>query len=1413
VASTRTITRRRALAVIVAVAMGTALVPSAFADVGVQGGSYSGATSPTGMKPQSKLWYHDGSWWGVLFSAGSSSFEIYKYNRNAWSWSTTGEVVDDRPSAKVDALWDGSELLVAAAVQGSVPDKRSYLHRFSYNGSTFVRIGSQVEIQNSPIEEMVLAKDSTGVLWANWTDTVGTVWVTHSAGSPHTTWVAPYALASGLLPGEQGDSASIVAFDGKIGVMWSNNAEGAEKGFHFAVHGDGLGDSVNPDPLLSDWTFEMALSGADQGDDHMNLKTLPSGEVLAAVKHEVLNPDEPLISVLRRRVDGTWTKHPVWLQSSHGTRPIMLVDTSAGRVHVFMAHFNRGIVYHKDAPLSTLAFTPSDFGSEFISLSTDVGLNNPTSTRQNVTSSTGLLVMAGDDTTSRYGFNYLTLGGPAVVPAWPTGVTATAGASSAGVTWSAPGNDGGSPITGYKVTPYVNGVARTPTVFNSAATTQTVTGLVNGTTYTFRVQATNTNTNTVAVEFGPASAPSLPVTPATVPGAPTGVTAVPGNASATVTWLPPTSDGGSPITGYTVTSSPAGATITVGTATSAVLTGLTNGTSYTFTVRARNALGFGLPSPPSLPVTPVGSPGAPTGATAVPGNTSATVSWVPPASNGGSPITSYKVTSSPGGRTATVAGATTSAAVIGLTNGTSYTFTVTATNVAGTSVPSAPSNPVVPRTVPGAPRSVAAVPGNTSATVTWLPPTSDGGSAITGYTVTASPGGHTATEAGTATSAVVTGLTNGTSYTFTVTATNVAGDGAPSVPSNPVVPRTVPGAPRSVAAVPGNTSATVTWLPPTSDGGSAITGYTVTASPGGRTAAVAGTATSAAVTGLTNGTAYTFTVTATNEAGTSAASPASNAVVPRTVPGAPRSADAVAGNASATVTWLPPISDGGAPITGYTVTASPGGRTAAVAGTATSAVVTGLTNGTAYTFTVTATNEAGTSIPSTPSNSVVPRTVPAAPTAVAAVPGDASATVTWDEPVSDGGAPITGYVVSWAVNGTVQSATTFASTATAETITGLNNGTRYTFTVAAVNMVGTGSASPTPAAATPRTLPGPATGVTALGGDASAAVSWQAPADNGGSPITGYVVTPYLNGVTQTPRIFDSPATSQTVGGLANEVNYTFTVKAVNVAGTGPASAPSAPVATHHPVGYWMLGSEGVVYSFGDAQDRGEPGAALGGIAAVDIEPDPAGDGYWVVDEMGRVYAYDAPHLGNVDTSRLSRNEKVTSLSATPAGDGYWIFTTRGRVLGFGTARSYGDLLDLTLNGPVLDSIATPSGKGYYMVASDGGVFAFGDARFHGSMGGVRLNAPVQSLVPDPDGAGYWLVASDGGVFAFQAPFRGSMGSTPLNRPVTGMVPYGNGYLMVGEDGGIFSFSDMPFRGSLGANPPARPIVSVAALG
>ena len=385
---------------------------------------------------------------------------------------------------------------------------------------------------------------------------------------------------------------------------------------------------------------------------------------------------------------------------------------------------------------------------------------------------------------------------------------------------------------------------------------------------------------------------------------------------------------------------------------------LTNGTAYTFTVTATNAVGTGPASAATVAVTPDGAPAvapdAPTDASAAAGDSQANITWTAPGSDGGAAITSYQVQALVDGTSVTGKSCTLTSpfipplacTVTGLTNGTAYTFTVTATNPAGTGPASTATSAVTPHpaaTAPMAPTAAAATAGDGQATVSWAAPLDDGGDPITSYQVQAYSGGDpvagkTCTLSSPFTpplTCAVAGLSNGTSYTFTVTATNDVGTGPESDASTTVTPTpapTVPAAPTSAQAAPGDHQATVTFTAPATDGGAPITTYTVQASTGGvpvsgKTCTLTGPFTAplhCTVTGLTNGTPYTFTVTATHSIGTSAASAASDAVTPTpaaTAPSAPTAVTANAGDGQIDVTWTAPESDGGEPISSYTVTA------------------------------------------------------------------------------------------------------------------------------------------------------------------------------------------------------------------------------------------------------------------------------------------------------------------------------------------------------------------------------------------------------------------------------------------------------------------------------------------------------------
>ncbi|MFM2151657.1 MAG: hypothetical protein RL199_92 [Pseudomonadota bacterium] len=678
------------------------------------------------------------------------------------------------------------------------------------------------------------------------------------------------------------------------------------------------------------------------------------------------------------------------------------------------------------------------------------------------------------------------------LPDAPSGVTVATGAGTATVNWTAPANDGGAPVTQYVVT---SSSGRAYTVAAPTAT-YTFTGLPATNSYTFFVRAVN------GMGAGPSASTGSPVTPTpppapVVPDAPTSVSAVARHNAALVSWLPPAKDGGSSITTYTVAGAPGGSCTATAPALSCLVTGLTDGTAYTFRVTATNVVGSGLPSNPSASVTPApSSPDAPTSAGATAGNANADVTWTAPGNDGGAGVLYYLVTSAPEAKTCFAPAGVSTCQVTGLTNGTSYTFTVTATNSAGTSLASAPTPAVTPvdpgtLTAPGAPTAVSAVPGNALADVSWTAPASNGGSTILSYAVLADDGVNpptlTCTAVFPATTCQVTGLTNGTPYTFTVTATNANGTSVASAPSVAVTPtdgKTVPGAPTSVSAIPVNSAADVTWTSPASDGGDAIIDYTVTASDGTSTCTATAPATSCRVLGLTNSTAYTFTVTARNTKGSGAASTATSAVTPSDIPPPPVMMHADAGDGVADVYWAPYAGVVVEPVVGFIVTSTPGGKTCTVSNpSATTCQVTGLLNDVAYTFTVQAMNQYLVGTASTASAPVTPRLWAHPPTAVIVKPGNGSLDVSWTAP-STGAAPFSYLVtVSTSAGGPAltQNCTALAP-ATSCTVTGLSNGTTYFVTVTSTSAVGSSSAtgsSATPNLATPP-LAWP-TGVTTVG--------------------------------------------------------------------------------------------------------------------------------------------------------------------------------------------------------------------------------------------------------------------------------------------------------------------------------------------
>jgi hypothetical protein len=311
------------------------------------------------------------------------------------------------------------------------------------------------------------------------------------------------------------------------------------------------------------------------------------------------------------------------------------------------------------------------------------------------------------------------------------------------------------------------------------------------------------------------------------------------------------------------------------------------------------------------------------------------LSWNPPADLAGGTLSSYRIEYQIGSgtdwivHTASTGTTATQQLIVNLVNGTSYRFRVAAITQLGVGVPSQATGDVIPYTVPGAPLGLFAAAGNGTAALAWQPPAADGGRRIVGYRIEASgqSGWYelVANTGTTATGYAATGLVNGTTYLFRVSAINAAGVGAVSVGSNAVVPAGPAAAPLQVRATTGTGSIALSWIPPVVTGGLPITSYVVRWSSNGGTtwqsANTGGPAASYRIVGLNGGLTYTVQVAAVTGAGQGAWS--TMLAPPSAVRGI--GVQSLAGG-RVRLAWTPPASNGGSPINGYRIWISANGR-------------------------------------------------------------------------------------------------------------------------------------------------------------------------------------------------------------------------------------------------------------------------------------------------------------------------------------------------------------------------------------------------------------------------------------------------------------------------------------------------------
>ncbi|HEX4930853.1 MAG TPA: DNRLRE domain-containing protein [Gaiellaceae bacterium] len=384
--------------------VGGATVP----DVGYQGPSYGSASAPTGEKPESKLWFNDGGWWADMWDPVAKRHFVNRLDLATQTWSKTATMLDDRASTKADVLWDASQLKLYVAshtfsTNASAATGASRLYRYSYALGTQTYAldpGFPVVIADFKVEALTIAKGTNGVLWATWVQG-GRTWVRRSLGSD-LLWGAPFVLSPAGTEPSSDDISAVIAFGGdKIAVMWSDQA-GADA-FHMSVHVDGHADT--------DWAYEL-VDGTRPSDDHINLKTDAAGRIYAAVKRTSGAKDR-LIDLLVRQADGTWSSNPVGASADDHTRPIVILDEGNDAVFVFasgpeperVAATGTASLWRKGSFADSIVF-PLGLGTLVLNDSDVYDMNNPTSSKQNVSAATGMVVLAGNDKADRYWHAY-----------------------------------------------------------------------------------------------------------------------------------------------------------------------------------------------------------------------------------------------------------------------------------------------------------------------------------------------------------------------------------------------------------------------------------------------------------------------------------------------------------------------------------------------------------------------------------------------------------------------------------------------------------------------------------------------------------------------------------------------------------------------------------------------------------------------------------------------------------------------------------------------------------------------------------------------------------------------------------------------------------------------------------------------
>lgn len=780
-------------------------------------------------------------------------------------------------------------------------------------------------------------------------------------------------------------------------------------------------------------------------------------------------------------------------------------------------------------------------------------------------------------------------------PGAPTGLTATAaGETAINLSWTAPSDNGGSAITGYKIEVSNTGTSGWAVLTTVSATSHSHTGLSAGTTRFYRVFAINANGE------GPASnTASATTTAASPPDPPRNLRATaPNSSQINLTWDEPADDNGAAVTGYYIEVSADGGSSwtdlvanTGSAATDYPHTGLDPATTRHYRVSAINSAGTGNPSNVASATTPANRPGRPTGLMAEKqGQNQIDLRWTAPTDNGGSDIIGYRIERSSQRTTGwTVRVANTNATDtawedIGLDAGSTWYYRVSAINSAGPGPVSNVAFATTDARRPSAPRGLTANAQRTTHTIylQWTASADDGGAPITGYEIEVTVDLDSAwtvldTTATSFPSYEHTGLDPGSERHYRVSAINSAGKGPASNVATATTDAVRPGAPKNLMATAnGSTQIDLSWEPPADDGGADITAYRIwfSVTNGQTWSLLTGSTGSDATTwsdmGLEPATTRHYRVAAINSAGIGPQSDTAGAMTDAEPPDPPTNLMAEAdGTSRIKLSWEAPSYNGGVALTGYQVeVSSDGGSQWEILEANTDSPTPGYTHedldpATTRHYRVSAINTADlVSEPSNVAFATTDATTPDPPTnLMAEADGTSEIDLSWTAPAYDGGAEITGYRIEVSVDRGLVWEDLVANTNNTNTTyshTGLTPASTRHYRVSAVNRVGAGDPSNTAEATTDATVPNAPQGLTATAHDHERIdLDWDVPDFDGGAEISGYRIEVSENaGSTWTNLVANtgSATTDYSHTGLRPASTRHYRVSAINEIGIGAAS-------------------------------------------------------------------------------------------------------------------------------------------------------------------------------------------------------------------------------------------------------------------